>query len=97
MFKMGSLAETQKQLRQKEDEIERLRRELRERDAKISNLEEEVQTLRSQLDKYQSVITHRPSPVADGPRKQRAQGISAEPQPQATISDRIRKHSKSQV
>lgn len=96
---MGSLAETQKLVRQKEEEIEKLRKDLRDRDARISYLEDEVQTLRSQLDKYQSVMAggHRPSPVSVAPRKVRAQGISAEPQPQATVGDRIRKHSKAQV
>jgi len=102
---MGSLAETQKltqQLRLREDEIDKLKKDLRERDSRITNLEDEVQSLRSQLDKYQSVMTgtHRPSPVSSdaGPRKQRAQGISAEPQPQANdkLSQSIRKHSKAQ-
>lgn len=93
---MGSLAEMQKQLRQKEEETDRLKKDLRDRDARISKLEEELQSLRSQLDKFQSVMTGGHSPVIAEPRKQRAQGISAEPQQQAKTAE-IRKYSKSQT
>lgn len=67
---MGSLVELQKTLRQKDDVISDLRRQLRERDDRITELS-------SQLDKYQSILPS--SPIANRPRKQRAQGISAEP------------------
>ena len=93
---MGSLAELQKSLRQKDDRIRDLERTLAERD-------EEIQDLRSQLDKYKSVIAVPPhSPTGsgsfmNGPRKQRLQGISAEPQSYGTTSKTsLKRHIKSQ-
>ncbi|ELT93924.1 hypothetical protein CAPTEDRAFT_158933 [Capitella teleta] len=94
---MGSLAELQKCLRQKDDRIKDLERTLGERD-------EQIQDLRSQLDKYKSVIAvppHSPTGSAssfiNGPRKQRLQGISAEPQNSATTSNTsLKRHIKSQ-
>ena len=62
----------QKTLRQKDDVINELRRQLKEKDDRITELT-------SQLDKYQSILPSSPIASKNGPRKQRAQGISAEP------------------
>ncbi len=89
---MGSLAELQKVLRQKDDRIRDLERQLRVRD-------ERIQELTSQLDKYQSIVHLPASPsssLRNGPRKQRAQGISAEPQMQGSLTD-IRNRSYDKV
>ncbi|XP_023933047.1 cGMP-dependent protein kinase 1-like [Lingula anatina] len=88
---MGSLQDLQKLLRMKDDQIRELQLEIEHKNGLI-------QELRSQLDKYQSVFG--PKSPKFGPRKQRAQGISAEPQQaQRTVSEltrqKFRKYSKS--
>lgn len=83
---MGSLDELRKLLQIKEEKINDLTKLLNERDYEIINL-------RSQLDKFQSVLSlcNPASPKhivlsnnVRRPRKQRA-GISAEPQSEASI------------
>lgn len=74
---MGSLQELQTLLLFKEERIRSLQKQLDEKDEKI-------QELRSQLDKFQSVLSQT---FQMGPRKQRAQGISAEPQMFRSIRD----------
>lgn len=69
--KMGSSSELQVLQRKLEDRIKDLESQLLQRDEKIEEL-------KSKLDKYQSVV-HHPTVPCQGPRKQRAQGISAEP------------------
>ncbi|KAK7571840.1 hypothetical protein V9T40_014312 [Parthenolecanium corni] len=70
-----------------------MRMELEEKNNRIAELEREISQLRSQLDKFQSIIpfSNPVSPTVTNhnnfggrARKQRAQGISAEPQ---TIHD----------
>ena len=82
---MGSLQELQKLLRQKDVTIRDLQHQVKEKDEKI-------QTLTSQLDKFQTIVDMQ-NPVKVGPRKVRAQGISAEPQSQRTLLD-IKSHKK---
>ena len=84
---MATIKELQAQLKLKDETIAKLQKSLTEK-------EETIEQLRSQLDKFQSVF---PKAI---PRKQRAQGISAEPQSAKTIQDYItnnaqRKYSKS--
>ncbi|XP_046826567.1 cGMP-dependent protein kinase, isozyme 2 forms cD4/T1/T3A/T3B isoform X4 [Vespa crabro] len=74
---MGKLRELQELLRVKDDRIAELEALLSQRDA-------EIQELRSHIDMFQSVLPYKspiPSatPTKPRPRKQRAQGISAEP------------------
>lgn len=69
--KIGGSSELQTLQRKLEDRIKDLESQLLQRDEKIEEL-------KSKLDKYQSVVHHPISPC-QGPRKQRAQGISAEP------------------
>lgn len=71
---MGTLRELQELLRVKDERIAELEAILRGRDA-------EIQELRSHLDKFLSVLPFKPplTPTKPRPRKQRAQGISAEP------------------
>ena len=76
---MGSLQELHRLLRQKEDRIKELERLLVEKDEKI-------QEISSQLDKYQSILPQSPTVLAK-PRKQRAQGISAEPASHRIMQD----------
>ncbi|KAK6170677.1 hypothetical protein SNE40_019010 [Patella caerulea] len=88
---MGSLQELETLLRRKDEKIKELQKLLEEKECKI-------QELRSQLDKFQSVLPATVRPLLNGPRKQRAQGISAEPQNLRTIQEltkkTFRKHSK---
>lgn len=86
---MGPPQEIQRLLQSKEDQIRELMEKLRLRD-------EEICQLRSHLDKFQSVFPfYVASPKHKGlnnnvgprPRKQRAQGISAEPQSEASIQE----------
>jgi len=74
---MGSLQELQRLLRVKEEAIRSLEHEIIIRD-------EMIEQLKSQLDKYQSILpkSFTDTEVTNGymPRKQRAQGISAAPQ-----------------
>ena len=81
---MGSTLELQELLTKKEDRIKQL-------EAKIKLKDDEIIELKSQLDKFQSVM-----PFAGGKqqvagkrmaRKERAQGISAEPQTVKTIQE----------
>ncbi|KZC14770.1 cGMP-dependent protein kinase 1 [Dufourea novaeangliae] len=71
---MGSLRELQELLRVKDERIAELEAILCRRDA-------EIQELRSHLDKFLSVLPFKSplTPTKPRPRKQRAQGISAEP------------------
>ncbi|KAF4519614.1 hypothetical protein B566_EDAN003781 [Ephemera danica] len=68
----------------RDERIRELEQQLRARD-------EEIQQLRSHLDKFQSVFPFHTAgtaaSVAARPRKQRAQGISAEPQSHSTIQE----------
>ena len=87
---MGNLQELENLLRVKDEKIRELQQLLEERDEKIL-------LLKSKLDKFQSVLPQ--APLIMGPRKQRAQGISAEPQMLQSINDiakqGFRKYSKS--
>ncbi|XP_064595651.1 LOW QUALITY PROTEIN: cGMP-dependent protein kinase 1-like [Liolophura sinensis] len=89
---MASLQELQKLLRQKDDRIWEMQRLLDEKDAKIEQL-------KSQLHKYQSILPQTGTPFSGGRRKQRAQGISAEPQSHLSYQELskqvFRKYSKS--
>ena len=71
---MGTLRELQELLRVKDERIADLEEQLRRRDS-------EIQDLRSHLDKFLSVLPFKSplTPPKPRPRKQRAQGISAEP------------------
>lgn len=87
--KMGSLPELQALIRSKDEKIRELQRKIQERDDVITQL-------RSQLDKYQSVLPQSLK-VTARPRKQRAQGISAEPHsPKDLVKTNNKKHSKSE-
>ena len=91
VFAMGSVTELQTILSMKDERI-------RELENQINLQEKEINELRSQLDKFQSVF---PYYLASSPghlsplnnnyqpraRKQRAQGISAEPQSLSTIQE----------
>lgn len=70
----GTLRELQELLRIKDQRISELEALLYQRDA-------EIQDLRSHLDKFLSVLPFKSplTPTKPRPRKQRAQGISAEP------------------
>ena len=94
---MGSkVNELEETLLEKEMLIEELNQKLQEKD-------ELIEELRSQLDKYQSVLPLSSSLAVvasgGGPRKVRAQGISAEPQALLSLQEfsqhKFRKHSKS--
>jgi len=78
----------EKLLKAKDEQIRRLQQELVEKDT-------EIEQLKSQLDKFQSVLPK----ALMRPRKVRAQGISAEPQSAKTIQDsvtnKLQKHPKS--
>lgn len=67
--------------------VEPLRLALAEREKKIRSLESEIAQLKSQLDKFQSVFPFRvQTPGVRGPaQRQRAQGISAEPQSESAV------------
>lgn len=71
---MSTLMELQERLRAKDERIADLETALCHRDA-------EIQELRSHLDKFLSVLPFKSplTPTKPRPRKQRAQGISAEP------------------
>ena len=86
--KMGSLQELQVLIRNKDEKIRDLQRKIQERD-------DVIQQLRSQLDKYQSVLPQSLKATAR-PRKQRAQGISAEPHSPKDLIKTNKKHSKSE-
>lgn len=92
----STMQELEKALLEKEILIEELSQTLQEKD-------ELIEELRSQLDKYQSVLPLSSSLAVvasgGGPRKVRAQGISAEPQALISLQEfnqhKFRKHSKS--
>ena len=71
---MSTVTELKALLKIKDETIAKLQKLLTEK-------EQTIEQLRSQLDKFQSVF---PKAI---PRKQRAQGISAEPQSAKTIQD----------
>ncbi|XP_064109846.1 cGMP-dependent protein kinase 1-like [Macrobrachium nipponense] len=82
---MGSLVELQEMLNKKDDRIQQLEAILKVRD-------DEIVELRSQLDKFQSVMLFAKGPAGTGSgkertRKTRAQGISAEPQALKTVQE----------
>ncbi|XP_076066956.1 uncharacterized protein LOC143040175 [Oratosquilla oratoria] len=78
---MGSILELQELILKKDDRIRHL-------EAKLKNREDEIVELRSQLDKFQSVMTYAGAGVTKGrARKERAQGISAEPQSLKTMQE----------
>lgn len=60
---------------------------IRELEALLKQRDQEMLELRSQLDKLQSVFPYQQYARSRGPRKQRAQGISAEPQTSASLQD----------
>ncbi|XP_050511705.1 cGMP-dependent protein kinase, isozyme 2 forms cD4/T1/T3A/T3B isoform X2 [Diabrotica virgifera virgifera] len=97
--KMATIGELQALLVQKDERIEELTRQIQSfdrevmREQRLRDLQQQLQIreieisdLRSQLDKFQSVIRvqNPTSPKGMRPRKQRA-GISAEPQSEASI------------
>lgn len=87
--KMSSLQELQALIRSKDEKIRDLQKKIHDRDDVITQL-------RSQLDKYQSVLPQSLK-VTARPRKQRAQGISAEPHsPKDLVKANNKKHSKSE-
>ncbi|KAG8232793.1 hypothetical protein J437_LFUL007947 [Ladona fulva] len=63
---------------------------IRELEEKLMAREQEILELRSQLDKFQSVMCFHGGSGLGRPRK-RAQGISAEPQSQSTMQELIQK------
>ncbi|XP_068201836.1 cGMP-dependent protein kinase 1-like [Palaemon carinicauda] len=81
---MGSLVELQEMLNKKDDRIHQLEAILKVRD-------DEIVELRSQLDKFQSVMLYAKGPATaagkERTRKTRAQGISAEPQALKTVQE----------
>ncbi|XP_013790560.1 cGMP-dependent protein kinase, isozyme 2 forms cD4/T1/T3A/T3B-like isoform X1 [Limulus polyphemus] len=81
---MGTLEDINETIKHQQDTIQQLENLLSQKD-------EEIQQLRSQLDKYQSVLMPPSynSYIYRGRRKERAQGISAEPQSLQTIQDLI--------
>ncbi|XP_076361228.1 cGMP-dependent protein kinase for isoform X4 [Tachypleus tridentatus] len=81
---MGTLEEKDEVIRRQENTIRQLQNLLARKD-------EEIQALCSQLDKYQSVLIPLSYNQHDkhGRRKERAQGISAEPQSLRTIQELI--------
>ncbi|KAK7507940.1 hypothetical protein BaRGS_00000905, partial [Batillaria attramentaria] len=90
---MGSLQELEKLLRVKDDKIRELQRQVEEKD-------ELIQQLVSKLDKFQSILPQTQTNMIHGPRKVRAQGISAEPQAMRSLQDmsgvKFRRYSKSE-
>lgn len=78
----------EKLLKVKDEQIRRLQQEVAEKDL-------EIEQLKSQLDKFQSVLPK----ALMRPRKVRAQGISAEPQNaknlQEYVTNKLQKHQKS--
>lgn len=73
-------------------DVQPLVEKIRELEALLKQRDQEMLELRSQLDKLQSVFPYQQYPYARGAsqqrtRKQRAQGISAEPQTSASLQD----------
>lgn len=69
------------------DEVQPLIARVRELEALLKQREQEMLELRSQLDKLQSVFPYQQYATRKPARKQRAQGISAEPQTSASLQD----------
>lgn len=90
---MGSLQEMEKLLHAKDEKIRELQRLVEEK-------EEVIQQLVSKLDKFKSVLPQTQTPIITGPRKQRAQGISAEPQAMRSLQEmsgqKFRQYAKSE-
>ncbi|XP_005111335.2 cGMP-dependent protein kinase 1 [Aplysia californica] len=90
---MGSLQEMERLLHSKDDKIKELQKLLEEKEEKITQL-------KSKLDKFQSVLPQTQTNFISGPRKRRAQGISAEPQALTCLQDfsktEFRRYSKTQ-
>ncbi|CAG9564782.1 unnamed protein product [Danaus chrysippus] len=69
-------------------EMQPLVERIRELEALLKQRDQEMLELRSQLDKLQSVFPYQQyARGSRGPRKQRAQGISAEPQTSSSLQD----------
>ena len=77
---MGSLLELQEMLIDKDDRIKHLEAVVKVRDI-------EIMELKSQLDKFQSVIPYATGVSKVKTRKTRGQGISAEPQSLKTAQE----------
>ncbi|XP_076454893.1 cGMP-dependent protein kinase 1-like isoform X2 [Babylonia areolata] len=85
---METVQEMERQLQLKDDKIRELKKQVAERD-------ELIQQFISKLDKFQSVLPQtQTSMIAQGPRKVRAQGISAEPAMTLTLQDMAAKKFK---
>ncbi|CAH2092828.1 unnamed protein product [Euphydryas editha] len=70
------------------DEMQPLINKIRELEESLKQREQEMLELRSQLDKLQSVFPYQHyGRGSRAPRKQRAQGISAEPQTNSSLQD----------
>jgi len=82
---MGSISELQL-LNQRLDQSVRDRdNRIKDLEQKVQSQEELIQELTSKLDKYQCIV-HSPT-ISNGPRKQRAAGISAEPRTPRNLQD----------
>lgn len=78
---MRSVTELEELLTQRDDTIRKL-------ELKVKNQDDEIVELRSQLDKFQSVMPFAAAAAGNKrARKERAQGISAEPQSLKTIHE----------
>lgn len=77
---MQSVAELEQLLTQKDDSLRKL-------ELKVKLQEDEIIELRSQLDKFQSVMPFATAGTNKRARKERAQGISAEPQTLKSIHE----------
>ncbi|BFZ17666.1 hypothetical protein BsWGS_20704 [Bradybaena similaris] len=88
---MGSLQEMERLLRSKDDRITELQRILEVKD-------DEIVQLKSKLDKFKSILPQTQNSFIVAPRKQRAQGISAESQAEKSLEDfsraKFRRYSK---
>lgn len=70
------------------NDVQPLVERIRELEALLKQRDQEMLELRSQLDKLQSVFPYQQyGRVNRAPRKQRAQGISAEPQTSSSLQD----------
>lgn len=76
---MQSVTELENLLTQRDDTIRKL-------ELKVKRQEDEIIELRSQLDKFQSVMPYATAGTKRA-RKERAQGISAEPQTLKSIQE----------
>lgn len=69
------------------NDVQPLIERIRELEALLKQRDQEMLELRSQLDKLQSVFPYQQYARSRGPRKKRAQGISAEPQNSSSLQD----------